>query len=405
MKASPSKFLAAIFMSGALVGCTSTIKLEEPPKAQLDSELTMDLQWQLEQAAMPNGDTRGLAIEQSADKVFVANSQGFLTALHKDNQSRWTDQVVWENRFEEVITAGPTLDGSNLYIGTAKGRLKALNPRNGAMHWQAQLSSEVLGTPTVFGESVYTRTVDGKIYALNRRDGKVIWASEHQMPSLSLRGAPEVLPTDEFVFVAWETGIVQALSRVSGELQWEARIAIPSGRTDLERMVDVQSNMVLQDGVLYALGFHGKLAAINPQNGNFVFVKEVSGFRDFVLDEKSIYLVDENDVLYAFDNKSGVQLWKQQSMKNRFVGDLEIFKEQLLVTDGWGYVHWFNKVQGTEQSRYQHSNEYGDGNKIVRVEVDGDIIYLFDAEGLISSYKVRASDLAQFREEFGDTWY
>ncbi|MBO1927727.1 outer membrane protein assembly factor BamB [Thiomicrorhabdus sp. 6S2-11] len=405
MKASPSKLLAAIFMSSTLVGCSSTIKLEEPPKAQLDSELTMDLQWQIEQADMPNGDTRGLAIEQSADKVFVANSQGFITALQKDNQSRWTDQVLWENRFDEVITAGPSLDGSNLYIGTAKGRLKALNPRNGEMHWQVQLSSEVLGKPTVLGDAVYTRTVDGKVYALNRRDGKVIWVSEHQMPSLSLRGAPEVLPTADMVFVAWETGIIQALSTVSGELQWEARIAIPSGRTDLERMVDVQANMLVQDGVLYALGFHGKLAAINPANGNFVFIKEVSGFRDFVVDEQSIYLVDENDVLYAFDNKSGTQLWKQQSMKNRFVGDLEMYKDQLLVTDAWGYVHWFNKLQGTEQSRYQHSNEYGDGDKIVRAEVDGDSVYLFDGDGLISRYLVRPSNLAQFRKEYGDTWY
>lgn len=405
MKASPSKLLAAIFMSSALVGCSSTIKLEEPPKAQLDSELTMDLQWQIEQAAMPNGDTRGLVIEDSTDKVFVANSQGFLTVLLKDNLSRWTDQVVWEQRFDEVITAGPKLDGSNLYIGTAKGRLKALNPRNGEMQWQVQLSSEVLGKPTVLGDAVYTRTVDGKVYALNRRDGKVIWVSEHQMPSLSLRGAPEVLPTENLVFVAWETGIVQALSTVSGELQWEARIAVPAGRTDLERMVDVQSNLVLHDGILYALGFHGKLAAINPQNGNFVFVKEVSGFRDFVLDEQAIYLVDENDVLYAFDNKSGAQLWKQQSMKNRFVGDLALYQDQLLVTDGWGYVHWFNKLQGTEQSRYQHSNEYGDGDKIVRAKVDGDIVYLFDEQGLISRYKVRQSDLAEFQNKYGTSWY
>ncbi|BBP46484.1 hypothetical protein THMIRHAS_18570 [Thiosulfatimonas sediminis] len=405
MKASPSKLFAVIFMSSALAACSSTIKLEEPPKAALDSELTMDLQWQVAQVAMPNGDTRGLTIEQSPERVFVANSQGFVTALQKDNQSRWTDQVAWESRLDEVITAGPTLDGSNLYVGTAKGRLKALNPRTGELQWQVQLSSEILSKPVVFDNAVFTRTVDGKVYSLNRRDGKVIWVAEHQMPSLSLRGAPQVLPTEDFVFVAWETGIVQALSTVSGELQWEARIAIPAGRTDLERMVDVQANLQLRDGVLYALGYHGKLAAINPANGNFIFLKEVSGLRDFVIDEQAVYLVDENDVLYAFDAKSGAQLWKQQSMKNRFIGDLAMYQNQLLVTDSWGYLHWFNKLQGTEQSRFQHSNEYGDGDKIVRVEVDGEIIYVFDGSGMISRYKVRPSNLAQFRAKYGDTWY
>ncbi|MBO1923596.1 outer membrane protein assembly factor BamB [Thiomicrorhabdus sp. 6S3-12] len=410
MKFKKTQLLSVVLLSGAVAlmsGCSSTIKKEEPPKEQIDSALTMDLQWSVKQSAMPNGDTRGLAIAHDQQQLVVANSQGYVSKLSKNPQSRWTDQVVWEVRFDEAITSGPTLDSDNgrILIGTAKGRLKAIDADNGGVLWQKQLSSEVLGKPTLNGNFIFTRTVDGKVYALNRDSGETVWVSEHQMPSLSLRGSPQVLPTDELVFVAWETGMIQALSASSGELIWETRIAIPSGRTDLERMVDIQANLQYKDGVLYALGFHGKLAAINPENGNFIFVTELSGYRDFVVDENALYVVDDEDVLYAFDAKSGAPLWKQESMKGRTIGDLAFYKEDLLLTDEWGYVHWVSKLQGTESSRFKHSNDYGDGNKIVRVEVEGDSIYLFDGQGSISRYQVRPSDRAEFVKEYGDSWF
>ncbi|MBN2648089.1 MAG: outer membrane protein assembly factor BamB [Thiotrichales bacterium] len=405
-----ASFARALLVSSALVllgGCSSTIELQEPPKEPLNSELTLAMQWTIKQSSMPNLDTRGLDIAQDDKVIFVANTQGYLTKLLKQPQSRWTDQVVWETQFDEVLTAGPTLDEKfdRVLLGTAKGRLKAIDGQTGQLQWQQPLSSEVLGRPLLHKDVIFTRTVDGKVYALNRAEGSVIWVAEHQMPTLSLRGAPEIIANDNQVFVAWETGIVQALSRSSGELIWESRVAVPSGRTDLERMVDIQANLVLHDGVLYALGFHGKMAAINPQNGNFIFVNELSGYRDFVIDDEAVYLVDENDVLYALDAKSGASLWRQESMKGRFIGDLAFYKDQLLLTDSWGYVHWVNKVQGTVSSRFKHSNDYGDGNKIVRVRVDGEVIYLFDAEGQIRRYQVRTSDLATFTKQHGDGWF
>lgn len=410
MKFKKTQLLSVVLLSGAVAlmsGCSSTIQKEEPPKEQIDSALTMDLLWTVRQSAMPNGDTRGLAIAHDQHNLVVANSQGYVSKLGKNPQSRWTDQVSWEIRFDEAITSGPTLDSDNgrVLIGTAKGRLKAIDMASGDVLWQKQLSSEVLGKPTLKGTFIFTRTVDGKVYALNRDSGDTVWVSEHQMPNLSLRGSPQVLPTDELVFVAWETGMIQALSASSGELIWETRIAIPSGRTDLERMVDIQANLQYQDGVLYALGFHGKLAAINPENGNFIFVTELSGYRDFVVDANAVYVVDDEDVLYAFDAKSGAPLWKQESMKGRTIGDLAVYKDDLLLTDEWGYVHWVNKLQGTESSRFKHSNDYGDGNKIVRVEVDGDSVYLFDGQGSISRYQVRPSDRAEFVKEYGDSWF
>ncbi|MBF6058807.1 MULTISPECIES: outer membrane protein assembly factor BamB [Thiomicrorhabdus] len=390
-----------LLLSAVLLGgCSSNANIPEPtPLVPLESPYSLHKNWEVSLSSLPNLDARGLAFSEDDQAVYIANSEGYVVALHKENRSRWTDQVEWQARFDEHVVSGPTLSGDELLIGTSKGMLKALSKENGGLLWQTQLSSEVISRPTVSGDKIYTRTVDGKLYALNLKDGSVVWANENQVPKLSLRGSPDVLVVEDYVFVAWESGVVQALSAITGELLWETRIASPKGRTDLERIVDIQANLVMKDNRLYALGFHGKLASINPLNGDFYFVKNLSGYRDFVADDKALYAVDEEGVLQAFDLMTGAPLWKQAAFKQRLVGDLHLYGDQLLLSDGWGYLHWVNKLQGIEYARAKHSNEYGEGDRILKVMVEGKRLYVLDGDGLVTSYNVVPSNLSLFRAE------
>jgi len=397
--------LALVFTSGIgmLAGCSTSKPLVEPYIAPMESDYSLHKNWQVKLETMPNRDSKGLFFAEDSRSIYVATETGHLVSLKKGNQYSWSDHVQWQLKFDSAIVSGPTLDNNRLLVGTSKGNLIAVSAETGEHLWQTQLSSEVMSRATVAERKIYTRTVDGKLYALSAKTGEVLWQIDHQMPSLSLRGSPEILFSEGKLFVGWESGIVQALSAKSGSLLWETRIAVPRGRTDLERMVDIQSNLIIKDDRLFVLGFHGKFASINPETGNFFFVKEVSGFRDFVADDRAIYVVDDNDVLHGFDMASGAALWKQNAFKNRLVGDLTLSGDDLLAVDGWGYLHWVNKIQGIEIARAKHSNEYGDGNRILRVYSEGPATYLLDDEGVITSYDVKASDLKLFKEEHSDT--
>jgi len=386
-----------------LSGCSTSKPLVEPYMAPMESDYSLHKNWQVKLETMPNRDSEGLFFAEDTKSIYIASETGHLVALKKTNTSRWSDQVQWQVKFDSPIVSGPTRDGDRLLLGTSKGQLIAVSADTGAYLWQTQLSSEVMSRAVVEERKIFTRTVDGKFYALSAKTGKVLWVVEHQMPNLSLRGAPEAVYSDGKLFVGWESGSIQALSAKSGALLWETRIAVPKGRTDLERMVDVQANLVLKDDRLFVLGFHGKLASINPENGNFYFVKEVSGYRDFVVDDSALYVVDEKDIMYGFDMASGATLWKQNAFKGRLIGDLSLSGDELLAVDGWGYLHWMNKIQGIEIARAKHSNEYGDGNRILRVYSEKKNTYLLDDEGVITSYKVTPSNLKLFKIEHNET--
>jgi outer membrane protein assembly factor BamB len=388
---------------GLLAGCSTPQPIVEPYMAPMESDYSLHKNWQVKLESMPNRDSEGLFFAEDGKHIYAATETGHLVSLKKRNESRWSDQVQWQVKFDSAIVSGPTLNAGRLLVGTSKGSLVAVLAETGEYLWQTQLSSEVISRATIADQKIFTRTVDGKLYALNAKTGKVLWQVDHQMPTLSLRGAPAVLYYEGKLFVGWESGMVQAFSAKSGSLLWETRVAVPSGRTDLERIVDVQANLLIKDDRLFVLGFHGKLASINPENGNFYFVKEVSGYRDFIADDRALYVVDENDILYGFNITTGATLWKQNAFKGRLVGDLSMSNDEILAVDGWGYLHWINKVQGIEIARAKHSNEYGDGNRILRVYSEGKTTYLLDDEGVITSYNVTPSNLKLFKEQYNET--
>lgn len=388
------KWTAMALAAALMSACSSSNVVRVPTQLEtLNSTLTIERNWQVQLNAMPNYAGNGLAFAQDQKAVFTADAQGLISAFKKANQSRWTDQVIWQSRFDEKVVSGPTYFDGQLVVGTAKGKVVALSADRGEVLWQTQLSSEVLSRPVFARQKLFTRTVDGHLYALDATNGQVVWVTEHQIPNLSLRGSAPVLYDRGVLYVGWETGKIEAISAESGVSLWESRIAIPSGRTDLERMVDVQAALVLKNDRLIALGYQGKLAALNLENGNLYFAQDVSGYRDFVADDQAIYVVDEDDVLHAFDLSNGTKLWSQVGLKYRNLADLIFYQDKLLAIDGYGYLHWLNKTHGTIVARAKHSNDFGDENIVLDALAQDDTLYLLDNKGGVNSYHVMPSDL------------
>ena len=383
-----------------LTACSSTTVVRVPAELEsIDSSLQIAHNWQVQLNAMPVFDGEGLNIAENDTVVFTAVQKGKVAAFKKANQSRWTDQVIWQSQLSEKIISGPVLQDDYLVVGTSKGKVVTYDALTGNVLWQTQLSSEVVSKPAIAENKIFTRTVDGYLYALSLKTGKVIWVNERQMPNLSLRGSSAVLFDKGVLYVGWETGKVEAIKAESGKSLWESDVAIPRGRTDLERMVDIQASLVIKNNQLIALGFQGKLSAMSLENGYLFYAEDLSGFRDFVVDDKAIYAIDEEDFIHAYDLSNGTKLWTQKGLKYRSLGDLKTHQNYLLAIDGLGYMHWIDKLQGTFVARVKHSNDYGDENTVLQAMVDGDDIYLLDQQGTINSYHVEQSDVAAFRAQ------
>ncbi|WP_044410018.1 outer membrane protein assembly factor BamB [Thiomicrospira microaerophila] len=388
-------FLIGALASALLVqGCSSTSQtVRIPTELQpVEQRYQMALDWQVNLNLLAEADGRSLRMASDSTHLYVAASSGLLTAFIKQNQARHTDQVAWQTRMDAVLLAGPVVVGDQLIVGSAKGDVIALDAKTGQVQWVENLGAEVVSQPVVAGQMLLVRTNDGRLVSLNRQTGRVIWTADHQMPNLFLRGAAPVVLDKERLFIGRESGFLEALSLQSGEKLWDARIATPSGRTDLERMVDIQATPVLADGRLFVLSYNGRMVAINPANGNLIWAKDISGFRDFIVHNQVIYLVDEDDILRALDPATGTEYWNQQALKYRRLADVRLDSErgaqpQLMLADGLGYLHWVDPKDGSIVGRFKHANHLDAGQEILDIYQQQQRYYVLDTDGNVSAYR------------------
>ncbi len=311
--------------------------------------------------------------------IYQANHKGQLVALNKQ-----TGKKHWQLKIAHAISAGPTIIGQSVLVGTQDAKIVSINKNTGAVQWIVDVSSEPLAPPKGNEQIVIVNTIDGKVTALNPKDGQLLWTYEGIIPNLMLRGATSPLLTQDIVLCGFANGKLVALHAQSGMLAWDKVIAVSKGRSDLHRMVDIRADLVIDDGSVFVAAFQGNLSKIELATGQTKWQKEISVYHTLAIDEDAIYVTDANYHLWALDKVTGETLWEQENLAERYISAPTVLGDSILVGDRGGYIHWLNKHTGQIKSRYLV------GNKIVSdLMVDDDMILVTTQNGKLSVFKVR----------------
>src|SRR5207244_3399880 len=75
-----------------------------------------------------------------------------------------------------------------------------------------------------------------------------------------------------------------------GSVQWEAAITPPHGRTELERLADIDSAVGVSGHDVYAVGFQGRVAMLALDTGQIWWSHEASSYRGLTLGEDMLYV-------------------------------------------------------------------------------------------------------------------
>ncbi|MBT3196249.1 MAG: PQQ-binding-like beta-propeller repeat protein, partial [Gammaproteobacteria bacterium] len=199
----------------------------------------------------------------------------------------------WHVEYSERIMSGVVVDSHNLYFGSESGQLVALDRESGEERWSLSLLSEILAPVAVAGERVVVRTVDGKISAVNRLSGEKLWHYEREVPVLTLRGTGSPVIVGQQVIVGLDSGEVVALSLEGGREQWLKSVTSARGRTEIERMVDIDADPVVKEDMVYVVGYQGELAALSRTDGALRWKRKVSGVTAPMVYGPYLFLTDQ----------------------------------------------------------------------------------------------------------------
>jgi outer membrane protein assembly factor BamB len=225
-----------------LVACSSTgTSVPKPTQLQaITSQLQLVKHWSV---AVGAGDSDGHSVRQpviAEEQIIAVAAQGNVAAYTLDK-----GVINWQVDLAEPISAGVGQAGKLLLLATQSGKLLALDIVDGNLVWQAKTSSEVLTVPQANASIVVVQTIDGKVSAYQVSDGQFLWSYTANLPSLTVRGTSTPVVTENFTYAGFANGRLVALDNQSGKLIWQQSISAAKGRSEIERLVDIDGALKL----------------------------------------------------------------------------------------------------------------------------------------------------------------
>lgn len=328
---------------------------------------------------------------ESDGRLYSAGIDGTVAALDAA-----TGRTLWQKRLGERKgwlwrrgensvrwSGGPAVQGDLLVVGGLDGQVHALSAQDGSDRWHTQMTSEVISAPAIADGVVVVRTNDGRLVGLNSADGSQKWMFDQPVPALSLRGNSTPLVVQGVVYDGFDNGKIIALRAEDGAEQWAQTLSTGEGKTEVERLSDVDGNLVTDGGALYAVGYRGQIAAMALDSGRPLWQRDLSSYAGVAVSGNTVVAIDSDGNVWAFDRETGANLWKQDQLKFRWLSAPAIQGKYIAVGDSEGYIHWLTLDEGKFAARERLSRKPIEGAPLVV----GDTLFVQDVKGHIGAYR------------------
>ena len=332
------------------------------------------------------------------NRIYAASINGNVVALDPVSGKQ-----VWRSKLGLGLSSGPGVGEGLVVVVAADGYVIALSADDGAERWRAYISGESLATPLVHDEWVVVQTVDNKLTALSVFDGTERWSLDQTTPTLTMRGSTSPQAVGQSVVTGFDNGRVMAINLESGDVEWDSMLAPPSGRSDLDRLSDIDGDIAVVGQDIYASGYQGRIASLAGESGQVLWARELSTYAGVSADWNNVYSTLQNGELIALSRGGGTELWRQNVLLRREPTVPVSFRTTVVVGDLEGYLHFFSNVDGEPAARVRA----GKSAIVSTPLVMADRLYVQSDDGTVSAWIVvepkrdprRAPDIAESEEE------
>ncbi len=275
------------------------------------------------------------------DRIYLSDAEGKVEAWQREDGKR-----IWSVNLKQKISGGVNGGEGVVAIGTENGEVIALGASDGMQRWRAKVPSEVMSLSAAKYGVIAVRTNDSKVHALDLSTGNISWSAGKGAPPLTLRGASQPKVVGDLVLVGFDDGKLMAINLRDGEPVWEVPVSVPKGRSELERMSDVDGEFAYLDGIVFAASFNGRVVAIDLDTGKVLWSKDLSSYAGLGVDRDRVYVADADDSIWGLEISSGSTLWRQDKLLFRGLTAPQVMGDYIVTCDFKGYCHWVSKVDG-----------------------------------------------------------
>ena len=373
--------LAILVLLGLLVACGTNKDNSEPPAllTSIENAIPIAVNWKVDTRASDNRAAHRLRPMISGDRLYSIDNSGLVRSIDLNNGRR-----LWRHQSGFIPIVGPGGNAQMLILTSRDGEVAAFREVDNEkleLRWKIRIGSEIRATPVTDGAQIFVRSVDGRLRSISAADGSLQWQINSRVPALSLTGNSNPVISGDMVISGFDDGKLIAYNRNSGKILWETTISAPTGRTEVERLVDLDARFALRDGVIYVVSFQGHLAAVQVVSGDILWSRKFSSFQAIAIDDNALYLSSDDSDLWSIDRRTGSAFWKQDVLHARKITAPSIIGDKLVVADYEGYLHWFGKSDGKLLGRIRPTSERNYAQPLIW----GESVITHDKSGIVSS--------------------
>ncbi len=311
--------------------------------------------------------------------VYAASVKGGVRAL--DLQS---GRSLWHHDSDLRLSGGPGAGEGLVVAGSLDGEVVALDAASGAVRWTATVPNEVIARPAVGQGLVVVRSNDGRVTAFDAASGAQRWFWGQELPALTVRGNAPVSLAPGYAFVGTDEGHLVALALADGRVIWEQPVAMPEGRTELERMADIDGAPAVDGGVVIVSSYRNRTMAFEGPSGRPLWGAENGGPGSVGVADDRVVVSDVAGTVWSIDKYVGTSYWQQPALARRHLSPAAVHGNHAVVGDVEGYLHWMRLSDGEFTARTRASRDAIAGHMAV---ADG-ILVVQDVEGDLSAWRI-----------------
>lgn len=318
-----------------LSACASGPDQPKPsPLTAVTGAFKVQKAWSIQVGAV----TTPLLTSVHGQQVAVASTAGQLALIDAPS-----GQTVWRLNLNAPIQAGVGGDGQRFAVVTLNNELVTVEA--GQVRWRQALPALSYTPPLVAGGRVFVLTGDRAVSAFDGATGQKLWTQQRPNDPLVLQQAGLLMPMGDQLLVGWG-GRLASLNPLSGAVLWETLVGTTRGTNEVERLVDLVAVASREGSSLCVRAFQAAVACLNGTNGRVAWSRAAQGHQGLAGDAQSLWGVESDGKVLAWQRQSGAPLWTQDALRFRGLSLPLAWSNHLVVGDQEGWVHFLAPQNG-----------------------------------------------------------
>jgi len=366
----------------ALAGCagkTNKVPEVKPnPLPKISQTKTLVPVFSTSVSSTEKADPLRLRLDADNGVVFAIDPKGEVTAFN-GKQRLWQKKVS-----KDTLSSGVEAADGIVVVGSNKGQLIALDQQTGEQRWTAQLTGAILAPSLVHAGRVITVTNDGTVYAHEVASGAQVWTYDLPNVQFSLRGMAAPVPLDaRNVLIATSNAYIYAIDALSGVPKLQRRVAISDGRSDIQRLIDIDGDPVVAGQFIVTTSYQGQVTVFDLASQQVIWSEDASSIQRPEGVGNGVFVAQTDGKISAYEITTGQPLWENDQLLNRQLSNPVMLGTELVVGDLDGVLHLLDPSTGQIIGRAKTSGE------VRHLRVIDNQLYVSTRKGALSIWQNR----------------